>query len=93
MILLEELGIMHRHKIVHMDIKPSNLMWSPSLNKPVFIDFGLTDIIAEECGMKTKTKFKGTICFMSAEMKKLYFGNTGWVDLYYNDLLGFQKSL
>jgi serine/threonine protein kinase len=36
---------MHLLKIIHFDIKPSNIMFSKSYNKAVFIDFGISDLI------------------------------------------------
>jgi tRNA A-37 threonylcarbamoyl transferase component Bud32 len=36
---------MHLLQIVHLDIKQSNLMFSKTLNKIVFIDFGLSEFI------------------------------------------------
>ena len=76
-----------------MDIKPPNIMLSPSLNKAVFIDFGFAEVLAEECGFKTMTSFRGTMFYTSPEMRKLYLNVAGWVDLYYNDLFGLQMSL
>jgi len=36
---------LHLLNIVHLDIKPSNIMFSKQFNKFVFIDFGLSDLI------------------------------------------------
>ena len=47
------LDILHRLKIVHQDIKPDNIMFSPYKKKMVFVDFGLSRIIEEELGMQT----------------------------------------
>jgi serine/threonine protein kinase len=92
--LLVSLGNMHRFKIIHMDINPSNIMVSPSKRKPVFIDFGFSEVIAEECGLKTLTSFNGTPTFVSDEMMKLFSVQykEGFVDLYHNDLVGFQQT-
>jgi len=35
---------MHSLGIVHMDIKPENLIYSTNYKKIVFIDFGLTQV-------------------------------------------------
>lgn len=45
-----DLGLMHRLHLVHLDIKPENVMLSPALKKPVLIDFGLANLIPEEIG-------------------------------------------
>jgi serine/threonine protein kinase len=41
---------MHQLKIVHSDIKPANIMWSPKLNKNVMLDYGLCEFINEDWG-------------------------------------------
>lgn len=62
---------MHSFNIVHADIKPDNIVFSPSLNKPVFIDFGFSSIIEEVPGQKKKSLFKGSPGFCSPEMLNL----------------------
>jgi serine/threonine protein kinase len=39
------LKLMHHNQIIHFDIKPENIMFSPHFMKPVFIDFGFTEIV------------------------------------------------
>jgi serine/threonine protein kinase len=56
---------MHEFKIVHLDIKPENIVWSEHYQKAVFIDFGFSDIIKEERGFKSLCTFKGTPNFAS----------------------------
>ena len=43
--LKEKLYKLHLLQIVHMDVKPNNICFSPSMNELVFIDFGLSNII------------------------------------------------
>lgn len=59
---------MHHYNIFHFDIKPENIMMSPYFAKPVFIDFGISDIICVERGKKTWTYYRGTFDFCSLEM-------------------------
>jgi len=56
---------MHRFNIVHFDIKPENIMFSPTFKKAVFIDFGLSEIIKESFGHKSLFKFRGTLEYCS----------------------------
>lgn len=39
---------MHQLKVIHSDIKPPNVMFSPSYQKNVFLDFGVAEVINEE---------------------------------------------
>ncbi len=50
---------------MHMDINWNNIMYSPTYRKNIFIDFGFSEVIAEECGFKTYTSFKGTPQYIS----------------------------
>ncbi len=65
------LATLHKHKIIHLDINPFNIMYSPYHKKNVFIDFGLSKVIEENCGFKTLTAFNGTPKYVSPEMLKL----------------------
>lgn len=88
---------MHRLRLVHMDIKPENIMLSPGHRKPVFIDFGLSRFVAEDLGEKSRTRFYGSINFCSADMAKCFSwanrSKDGWVDLYHNDLVCLEGSV
>ena len=70
-------------------------MLSALRNKIVFIDFGLSDMIKQICGNKTFTNFVGTAPYVSKEMLQLLsIDSTGdFIDLYYNDLIGLEKSI
>ena len=68
----DNLAVLHQLHIVHQDIKPENIMYSPSHDRPVFIDFGLSRIISEEIGKNTLTNFIGTVDFWGPEMARRY---------------------
>jgi serine/threonine protein kinase len=50
----------HLLNVVHLDIKPSNLMFSKISNKIIFIDYGLSEIIHQNIGKNTMISFRGT---------------------------------
>lgn len=86
--------MLHSLKIIHGDIKPENIMWSPTFKKNVLIDFGLSLFLSEKPGFKTLTNYFGTYQFSSPEMKKILSTKTAmYVDLYYNDLFALKKSI
>ena len=68
----KKLSKMRQLHLVHADIKPENIMYSPGWRKIVLIDFGLSMIIKESVNEKTETYFVGTPHFVGREMKKLY---------------------
>lgn len=43
--LFENMDLMHRLNIVHRDIKPDNILYSESLKRFVFTDFGITHAV------------------------------------------------
>lgn len=45
--LKRKLSLLHNLKIVHMDIKPANIMFSSKRKEIVFIDFGFSKMIKE----------------------------------------------
>jgi serine/threonine protein kinase len=67
----QELWLMHQLQIIHFDIKNENIVYSPHFQKPVFIDFGFSDVIKEKNGFKTLSSFKGTPNFCTREMLAL----------------------
>lgn len=69
-------------------------MYSPSYDRPVFIDFGLSRIISENIGETTLTNYVGTVDYWSPEMGKCYLEKKALhIDLYYNDLYGLEKTI
>lgn len=63
--LKENLRLMHSFNIIHFDIKPDNVLFSPHFQKAVFIDFGFSEVIAEPLGFKTSVGFRGSPGFSS----------------------------
>jgi serine/threonine protein kinase len=59
---------LHSLGIVHIDIKPANICYSPTLKEFIFIDFGFSRFITEDIGFKTHTNFLGTKGYLSEEM-------------------------
>lgn len=51
---------MHFFKIIHFDIKPSNIAFSNTFKRWVFIDFGLSEVIKESLGFTSEVSFRGT---------------------------------
>jgi len=81
-----DLLLLHNFRVVHLDIKPQNLMFSREFNKPVFIDFGLSHIIDCQIGFKTSFKYQGTLEYCSPEMLNAFYScKAEMLDLYYND--------
>ena len=56
--------------IVHCDIKPSNVAFSQSFNKAVFLDFGCASIVSSGVGTKSLVNFCGSLDFCSDDMKR-----------------------
>lgn len=63
---------LHRQHVVHLDVKPSNIMFRPG-GEAVLIDFGLShhdhlpDLLEEEFNLPTDPKMIGTGPYMSPE--------------------------
>lgn len=92
--LKKMLKILHTLQICHCDIKSENIAWSPSLERSVFLDFGLSRFLKENIGEMTHTGFIGTFSHTLPEMKKLHqLGKKGFIDIYYNDVFEMQCLL
>ena len=59
--LKDKISILHYFHLVHLDIKPPNIMFSPSIEDFVYIDYGFSKLIKENIGFKSKSKYYGSI--------------------------------
>ena len=71
MSLKQKLQLLHYFQIVHLDIKPPNIMYSRALNSLVFIDFGFSKVIKDKLGFKSKTLFYGSVIYCASDMLKI----------------------
>lgn len=85
-------AVMHAHRFVHRDVKPNNVVYSPSLGSYVLCDFGITAPIPSGPGTKTFAFSDGTMKYMSEELKELP-PEGGLVDLYCADMHALKVTL
>jgi len=88
-----KLRTLHSFKIIHLDIKPDNILFCHQTNQLVLIDFGFSKVIAEDLGFKSMTTFTGTMSYCSPEMTAISGHSSSFIDLYYNDIYSLQASL
>lgn len=70
-------------------------MFSPSLKKLVFIDFGLSEVKSLNLGLMKEESPKGSFYYCCEDMKSILLNSKkekGYVDIYYNDFVGLIKS-
>ena len=91
--IFKNMAFLHKLRLIHLDIKPANIMRSPTFNKLVFIDFGFSRFVREEAGEKTLIKFYGSPTYCSNEMRRCFTSKKpAEIDLFYNDLVCLQNS-
>lgn len=66
--LAEVLGVIHRHEIIHMDIKPHNIIINLQTGRVVITDFGIsTQLSRENPTIVSPGKLEGTLAYISPE--------------------------
>ncbi len=63
--LASVLEYMHSQQCVHRDLKPENVMFNPDTNKLHLIDFGISKVVQDDSGIKTRAK--GTPHYIAPE--------------------------
>lgn len=91
--LKRRIRALHKLHFVHKDIKPANILLSPSRRELVFCDFGISGFVRQPPGWRTLTAREGTREYMSPEMKSIWSRQVGWVDMYHNDMHALQITL
>lgn len=66
--LAESIEGIHRRKIMHKNINPSNVVWDPASGALTLIDFGIaTELLVEEQVLLNPNMLQGTLPYMSPE--------------------------
>ncbi len=73
-LLARALSELHAQRIVHRDVKPSNVVYQPSTHELVLIDFGLSARLHPSLGaLPPSTELEGTLAYLAPEQT----GRTG----------------
>jgi len=66
--LADTLGHIHRRRVMHKDINPSNIVWNPRTDEVKIIDFSLaTELSRETPAVLSPSVLEGTLLYMSPE--------------------------
>lgn len=85
--IVRAVDFIHRHKVLHMDIKPENIVMHPNLltgqEEPVLIDFGVSLHFNKKGGLTSKhTSFGHTEGFSPIEQYGAVESFAPWIDVY-----------
>jgi len=71
--LLKTLALLHRHNIVHRDVKPENIVFTEkgTLNQPKLIDFGDVKVVKDDA---IYNELVGTRCYLAPERWIHHYG-------------------
>ncbi len=62
------IGNIHKAKIIHKDINPSNIVWNSKTNRLKLIDFGIASHLpSESFTLKSLNQLEGTLAYISPE--------------------------
>ncbi|MEM7184160.1 MAG: serine/threonine-protein kinase PknK, partial [Spirochaetota bacterium] len=66
--LSEAIENIHQHEIIHLDIKPSNIIYNPKSKQLTIIDFGIsTRLSRENPSITSPDNLEGTLAYLSPE--------------------------
>ncbi|MEM7184809.1 MAG: protein kinase [Spirochaetota bacterium] len=67
-LLAEAIKNIHHLDIIHLDLKPANIIYNPNSKNLVIIDFGIsTKLDRENPSIKSPNKIEGTLAYLSPE--------------------------
>lgn len=62
------LGDLHRHRVVHGDVNPANILFDPASRNTWLIDFGISiELSREQAPIQASSLINGTLCYISPE--------------------------
>ncbi|MFM2304630.1 MAG: hypothetical protein RLZZ135_2042, partial [Cyanobacteriota bacterium] len=66
--IAEALAGLYRHRIVHKDIKPANILFNPETNQISLIDFSISSLLPQETqSIQNLSTLEGTLAYIAPE--------------------------